>query len=70
MSDRYALVVPFEKIEDGIIARRDATRYEPLERITLPAGGGERSGRIVLTYTDGDVETVEGYLLESGVMDE
>lgn len=69
----YADIVPTEDIEHergvAYVKKEHAKRYEPLSSIERPANNGvglSGAERITLVYTDGQTETVEGHLLNTG----
>lgn len=76
MSEYYAEIVPRESVNSAgsvtTINKNDATRYENLQSIALPANGGnlDWTQTIVLTHSSGGVERLEGHLISSGVIQE
>lgn len=76
MSERYAEIVLQDDIDASAgvceINSADATRYENLRSIALPANGGNMdwTQTIVLTRQNGSVERVQGHLIDSGVVAE
>jgi hypothetical protein len=67
----YANIVPADEItyRDGVaeIKQTDATRYGPLRQVARPAnnGTGDWTENLILTYTDGRTERVDGHLLNT-----
>jgi len=72
MNERYAEIVLQEDIDPTYIRRDDATRFDGLRSIHLPAysGNGDRTQTVKLVRLDGTVERVQGHVLSTGIVDD
>lgn len=72
----YLDIVLKEDIEkdNGVsyVSKKQATRYEPLRRISIPAYSGywDGSDDVVITHEDGSTENLRGIILDTGECDE